>query len=228
MNSAEQYTELAELAGGFIHEIKNHIGALGLNLQLLAEDFENPQNPKERRIAERIQRLEGECNKITEVSNDFLRFARVSQLLRLELVRLDSVVNEMIDFFGPTAKTTNIQINWYPCDGVWVRIDVQVFKQALLNLLINAAQAMPDGGEITLQDRMESQFICLEVIDTGTGIRPDMLPKIFKPFHTTKPGGTGLGLPTTTRAIEALGGRLEVQSEVGRGTKFSIWLPVVG
>ena len=75
--SLQQYTELAELAGGFIHDIKNHIGTLSLNLQLLAEDFENPETPRERRALDRVHRLHGECQKLVELSNDFLRFARV-------------------------------------------------------------------------------------------------------------------------------------------------------
>ncbi|QVL33653.1 two-component sensor histidine kinase [Telmatocola sphagniphila] len=228
MPSAEQFTELAEVAGGFIHEIKNHIATLGLNLQLLAEDYENPQSPKERRIAERIQRLQTECTKITDISNDFLRFARAQELLRLEIVRLDDVVSEVIDFFQPTAQTMGIQLTWYPCgDSARVKIDPQVFKQAMLNLLINAKEAMPEGGEIILQDYIEGEFIRLDVIDTGSGIPTDQLEKIFKPFHTTKMGGTGLGLPTTRKVIEALGGSIEVQSEVGTGTKFSILLPIL-
>src|ERR1700683_255231 len=78
--TAEQFAELAELAGGFIHEIKNHVSTLGLNLQMLAEDFENPETQRERRAQERIQRLQGECQRLVDVSNDFLRFARVKDL----------------------------------------------------------------------------------------------------------------------------------------------------
>src|SRR3954452_11189740 len=99
--------ELAELAGGFIHEIKNHLSTLGLNLQLLAEDFQEPQSHRERRALERVQRLQGECQRLVEVSNDFLRFARV-QDLQLAPSRLAGVIEEMIDFFGPTARQVRI------------------------------------------------------------------------------------------------------------------------
>src|SRR5258707_5328613 len=107
-----QYTELAELAGGFIHEIKNHLSTLGLNLQLLAEDFENPETQRERRALERIQRLQTECLRLVDVSNDFLRFARVKDL---DLTPLDlaGVVEELVIFFGPTAMTDNIGIKSY-------------------------------------------------------------------------------------------------------------------
>src|SRR5204863_10156252 len=91
----EQYAELAELAGGFIHEIKNHLSTLSLNLQLLAEDFEQPQTQRERRAQERVQRLQHECQRLVDVSNDFLRFARVKDL-DLAPANLAEVVEELI------------------------------------------------------------------------------------------------------------------------------------
>src|SRR5205823_13125 len=101
--------ELAELAGGFIHEIKNHLSTLGLNLQLLAEDFADPQSQRERRALNRVQRLQGECERLVEVSNNFLRFARVRDL-DLRPTCLRSLIEEMLDFFGPTAKQANVEI----------------------------------------------------------------------------------------------------------------------
>src|SRR5256885_9592758 len=99
---SDQYAVLAELAGGFIHEIKNHLSTLGLNLQLLAEDFQEPQSQRERRAQERINRLQSECQRLITVSNDFLRFARITAL-DLAPTDLAAVVEEMVDFFGPTA-----------------------------------------------------------------------------------------------------------------------------
>jgi two-component system sensor histidine kinase HydH len=220
------YAELAELAGGFIHEIKNHLSTLGLNLQLLAEDFQDPQSQRERRALERTQRLQGECQRLVDLSNDFLRFARIKDL---DFVSSDltQVVEEMIDFFGPTARQANIEIKCYlPADLPSVKLNPEFFKQALLNLLLNAAQAMPSGGELTIQAAHDDGEVCLSLIDTGSGMTPEVLSRLFRPFFSTKPGGTGLGLATTRRIVRAHGGRLAVQSEVGRGTKFTIQLPV--
>ncbi|HEX3147717.1 MAG TPA: ATP-binding protein [Gemmataceae bacterium] len=225
MLQADQLAEVAELAGGFIHEVKNHVSTLNLNLQLLAEDFADPQTPRERRAQQRIERVRNQCEKLVQVSNEFLRFVR-SQEPKREPCRLDDLAAEMIDFFAPTAKSANINIQLYASPGVPpALVDRELFKQAVLNLMLNAEQAMPDGGDIVLQTRSEGDLVCLDVIDTGRGIEPTELPKLFRPFHTTKPGGTGLGLPTTLSVVRAHGGEIDVQSEVGRGTKFTIRLP---
>jgi signal transduction histidine kinase len=249
--------ELAELAGGFIHEIKNRVGTLSLNLQLLGEDFENPQSPRERRALDRVNRLHGECQKLVDLAADFLRFARVHEL-RTEPTTLDEVVSRVVDFLSPTARQRNIEINWYPApDLPPVNLDRDLFEQCLLNLVLNAEQAMPDGGTLTLIGRLEesesvsagvseereakpaeslsstrtrthTHTVCLDVIDTGCGIPAEQLSKLFRPFHTTKANGHGLGLATTRKIVAAHGGTIGVQSEPGRGTKFTIRLPAAG
>lgn len=221
------YTELAELAGGFIHEIKNHLGSLGLNLQLLAEDLDDPQTQKERRALKRVQKLLGECERLTALSNDFLRFARIKDVERTP-TDLAKIIEDMVDFFEPTARAANIDIRVYlPGDLPAVPLHVESFKQALLNLLLNAEQAMPEGGQITFQAKVQGPIVRLSVIDTGKGIPPDAVGKIFAPFFSTKSAGSGLGLPTTKRIIEAHGGTIAVESEVGKGTQFTIELPVI-
>jgi two-component system, NtrC family, sensor histidine kinase HydH len=226
--SLQQYTELAELAGGFIHDIKNHLGTLSLNLQLLAEDFENPQSPRERRALERVNRLHGECQKVTDLANDFLRFARIHELNR-QPTTLDAVVTRMTEFLTPTARQRGIEINWFPApDLPPVNLDEEIFEQALLNLMLNAEQAMPEGGTMTMIGRIDGGAVCLDVIDTGCGMTPDVLAKVFRPFHTTKKDGNGLGLATARKIVLAHGGDIAVQSEPGRGTKFTIRLPAAG
>jgi len=216
---------LAELAGGFIHEIKNHLGSLALNLQLLAEDFEDPQNQRERRALQRVHRLQGECQRLVDVANDFLKFARLSDVA-LAPCELGRIIEEMIDFFTPTARAAAIDIKAYlPADLPPVALNRDLFKQALLNLMLNAEQAMPEGGALTIQAMAADAQVTLSLIDTGRGIPPETLPRIFEPFFSTKPGGCGLGLPTTKKIVEAHRGVIDVQSEPGKGTKFTICLP---
>jgi two-component system sensor histidine kinase HydH len=221
----DDYAALAELAGGFIHEIKNHLGTLGLNLQLLAEDFEDPQSQRERRALTRIQKLQAECQRLVDLSNDFLRFARLRDL-PLELCSLAKVIEEMVDFFEPTARAAGIDIKTYlSADLPAVRLNRDMFKQALLNLMLNAEQALTGGGSITVQAILEPGHVCLSLIDTGHGMPPDVLAKVFEPFFSTKSTGSGLGLATTRKIVEAHHGAIDVQSEVGKGTKFTIRLP---
>jgi signal transduction histidine kinase len=227
------YVELAELAGGFIHEIKNHLSTLGLNLQLLAEDFQDPQSQRERRALERVHRLQTECQRLVDVSNDFLRFARVLDLDR-KPADLGQLVEELVDFFAPTARQAQIDIQSYlPADLPPVPLDRDLFKQALLNLLLNAQQAMPGGGQLTLQAAVAEpepgkKALCLMLIDTGQGMAPEVLGKAFRPFFTTKQGGTGLGLATARKIVQAHGGTLALESEPGRGTKATLTLPLPG
>lgn len=228
MATSESDLDLAELAGGFIHEIKNHLSTLGLNLELLAEEFAEPETHRERRAAERVKRLQGECQRLVDVSNDFLRFARIRDL-SLTPAPLRPVIEELVDFYGPMARAANVEIITYlPASLPEVPLDADLFKQALLNLFLNAGQAMPNGGELILQACVEeNHWARVDVIDTGAGIAPELQEKIFRPFYTTKPGGTGLGLPTVKRIVEAHGGTIDVQSTPGHGTKFAIRLPMV-
>ncbi len=224
-SATAQYSELAELAGRLIHEIKNHLGTLTLNLQLMTEDLQEPDTPRERRTLQRAQKLLQECQRLTTLSTDFLRFARI-QHLDVTPSNLQEVIEELTDFYGPSARHANIEIKAFlPGDLPRVALDREMFKQALLNLILNAQQAMPQGGELTIQAEGRDGQVVLRIIDTGEGMPPEVLAQIFKPFYTTRAAGSGLGLPTARRIIEAHGGVMEAQSEPGKGTMFTISLP---
>ncbi len=223
---SDPYLELAQAAGGFIHEIKNRVGTLSLNLQLLAEDFDPPQTPRERRALERVQRLHAECQKLVALAADFLRFARVRDL-QLRPTPIEEVLTRLVDFLTPTARQKNIEIKWFVApDLPPVLLDRDAFEQCLLNLMLNAEQAMPHGGTLTLVGRRDGDWLCLEVIDTGGGIPPEVMPRIFQPFFSTRPDGHGLGLAITRRIVQAHGGSIAVDSTPGCGTCFTIRLPI--
>jgi signal transduction histidine kinase len=220
-----QSHELSELAGGFIHELKNHINTLSLNLQLLAEDFETPETPRERKAAERVGRLTDECRRLVELSNDFLRFSRVLEP-QLAPADLDAVVRRMVDFLAPTARMQNVVIHWHAePDLPQVMLDPEMFEKVLLNLMLNAEDAMPDGGTLTLQARAEPGKVILDVIDTGCGMDAELAARVFTPFVTTKSNGNGLGLATSRKIVLAHRGAIRVQSAPGLGSKFTIELP---
>jgi len=221
----EQYTELSALAGGLAHEIKNPLSTMQLNLGLLAEEFANPQNVREQRALQKIRIIERECRRLNDILEGFLRFARVQEL-NLERCDLNKVIQEVVDFVAPEAARRGIElVTYFHAALPLVRLDRNLFKQAILNLVINAEEAMPEGGQIVFQTRPTSSGVELEVIDTGVGMDQEVLSRIFQPFFSTRKDGSGLGLPTTRRIVEAHGGTIRVESAVGKGTRFTISLP---
>lgn len=217
---------LGTLAGGLAHEIKNPLSTMNLNLQLLEEDLQEMDHPTSPKLQRRVQALRGEVRRLEETLNDFLRYAAVHKL-NLSPTPLNDVIEEVLDFVEPEANRHCVDIRPYLSPEVGeVPLDVQRFKQALLNLLINAEQAIEDdGGQIVVNTRRGEGEAILEVIDTGCGIDPEVLPKIFEVYYSSKKTGTGLGLPTARRIVEEHGGRIEVESEPGKGTRFRIHLP---
>ena len=221
-----QYTEIAQLAGGLAHEIKNPLSTIGLNMELLAEDFADAESPRDRRAAAKIAVVRQECQRLQNLLDDFLNFAKV-RTVRFEASDLNAQVRKLIDFFAPKARETNVEIiSYLDPDLPSVVLDREAFHGALMNLVINAFQAMPEGGQLVVRTTPTSAGVSLELIDTGCGMDERTLAHIFEAFYSTKPGGSGLGLPTARKIIEAHGGRIRLESELGRGTKFTIDLPV--
>ncbi len=231
----DQYAEIARLAGGLAHEIKNPLSTIRLNMQLLAEDIlpdevdeqDVPLSPEQLRAAKRVEAVQRECQRLEDLLNDFLNYAKVR---RLELVPqdLNQEIADALDFFEPECQAAGIEITPYlDADLPTVRIDREALRGALMNLLLNAKQAMPNGGELVVQTRGLGDRIAIYLTDNGIGMDDATGGKMFEAFFSTKPGGSGLGLPTTAKIIEAHGGTITVASELGRGTRFTIELPAV-
>ncbi len=222
----EQYTEIAALAGGLAHEIKNPLSTICLNMELLAEDFAAADNPRDRRAAAKIAVVQQECQRLQNLLDNFLNFAKV-RTVRFEASDLNREVMRVVEFFAPKAKEAQIEVICYlDPDLPSVVLDRESFHGALINLVLNAQQAMPHGGQLVLRTMTTATGVALELIDTGVGMDEKTANQIFDAFFSTKPGGSGLGLPTTRKIIEAHGGKIRVESEVGRGTKFTIELPL--
>lgn len=223
----DQYAEIARVTGALAHEIRNPLSTIRMNLDLLAEDFQNPQTARDKRILSKIERVRSEGQRLQNILEDFLRFARVQEP-RTRLVDLHAVIDDLRDFFEPQATVHEIVTRAHYCDNLPpIPLDVDLFKQALLNLMLNAQQAMTEGGELILTTRREGDFAVLDVVDTGSGIALEAQPKVFEAFYSSRPGGSGLGLPTARKIVESHGGFLRLQSVPGKGSKFSIWLPLI-
>lgn len=221
----DKYTEIARLAGALAHEIKNPLSTIGLNLELLVEDFADAETPRDRRALAKIAVVQRECQRLLALLDDFLRFTR-ARAQKLAPADLNAEAERVLNFFRPQAEEAKIEVVRYLDPNLpTVQLDREAFYGALLNLVLNAQQAMPRGGQLVVRTQCLGDDVRLELIDTGGGIDAAMLPKIFDAFYSTKPAGSGLGLPTAKKIIEAQGGRISVESEVGRGTKFTIHLP---
>ncbi len=226
--SKEHLVELGTLTGGLAHEIKNPLSTIKVNLQLLTEDLDSPQaDEQQRRMLRRLSSVSAEVTRMQEVLDDFLRFAGKHEL-KLVLVDLRKIVSDLVDFFSPQAASSGVKVRLYESQqALPVRVDVDLFKQALLNLLLNAQQAMSSGGgELLVRVEAEGKKARVEVIDTGPGMPAEVVERIFQAYYTTKPGGTGLGLPTALRIVREHEGSISVDSAVGRGTRFVITLPL--
>jgi len=218
--------ELGRLTGGLAHEIKNPLSAIKLNLNLLAEEFSRADDDVHRRNARRLRRLQDQVQQLHDILDEFLKYAGGGQFAPAD-IDLRQTVDELIDFFRPQAENARVVLRGaVPPDPVAVRADVGLLKQAILNLMINATQAMTDGGELILRLGAADGQAVLEVIDTGPGIRPEARGRIFDAYHSTRPGGSGLGLPTTRRILRRHGGDVRVDGEPGQGTRFLVTMPL--
>ena len=224
-----QYDEIASLAGGLAHEIRNPLSTIGMNLELLAEDLSDAaETPNSRRMLTRIQAVQRECGHLEEILNEFLQFAKAGEL-DLEASHLNDLVSDFIEFYQPKAADKKIDISPHlAADLPPVMLDRSLMRQALMNLVQNAEQAMPDGGLLEFQTRLSGEQVHLELIDNGSGMSERTRDKMFQVFFSTRTGGSGLGLPTVRKIIRAHRGDIACDSEPGRGTRFTILLPTAG
>lgn len=220
-----QYAEIATLAGGLAHEIKNPLSTMSMLLELLAEDFAGSEAQRERRMLTKVQTIQKECRHLEDILNAFLKFARVGELTLMPS-DLNFVVTEFVDFFSAEAKEHRVEISPHlASDLPRVALDVSLMRQVLMNLALNAQQAMPNGGLLELQTFARDGRVHLAVIDNGQGMDETIRSRLFEVFFSTKPNGNGLGLPTVRKIVDAHHGTITCESELGRGTRFTIALP---
>ena len=222
----DHLAELGRLAGGLAHEIKNPLSTININLRLLTEDLARFGDEQHQRLLRRLKGVQEESYRLKTILDDFLRYAGKYELAPAS-VDLRRIVGELCDFFTPQAQDAHVVLrSCLPDKPVICRIDENLFKQALLNLMINAVQAMTNGGELIIRVAAQYDSGIVEVIDTGPGIPADQLGRVFDVYYSTKKHGTGLGLPTSRRIVHEHGGTIRMESEVGKGTRFVITMPL--
>ena len=221
----QRLAQLGALLAGFAHEVRNPLSTIGLNLQLVLEDFREPETARDKRTQKRLATLEAEVRRLQKTLEEFLSFARAPEP-KLQPVDLNQRLQALIEFHEPEMREAELALRFYPgADAGRVLADWDHLQAAIGNLLRNAKDATPRGGEIMVSTVREGKSVLIRVTDTGRGIQPDVQPRIFDPYFSTKKAGTGLGLPLVRRVAEEHGGAVTVQSEVGKGTQFTLRLP---
>lgn len=219
---SEKLAALGQLAAGIAHEIRNPLTSINILIHSIAEKFPSIDSNQED-----FKVLEEEIHRINEIVDQFLRFAKPAPPL-LQKADLVSIVEEILQLLRPQIDKQNIAVEKEFQPLPIILMDREQMKQAILNLLMNAIQAMPGGGHLELSGRNseEGQWIYISIRDSGTGISEEDMSKLFDPFFSTKEGGIGLGLSITHRIIDQHHGKIEVESAPGKGTLFTVWLPI--
>ena len=221
-----RYEELAELAGSLAHEIKNPLSVIHMNIDLLSEDIQEIDSPISRRSLDRVDIVRGQCERMEALLRDFLRYTRLRDI---DLVpgSLNDQVKTVLRAYQAQADADEIDVEQYlDPDLPAILLHSDSLQAALMNLVKNALEAMEQGGQLMVRTYPTRKSVALDLIDTGRGVDDNTVLHMFEPFYSTKEGGSGLGLPTARKIIEAHGGRISVQSEVGRGTKFMLEFPI--
>jgi signal transduction histidine kinase len=219
---------MTELVGGLAHELRNPLSTIMINLKLLAEDLENLGTHREdalRRAHLKVDVLQREAERLQSLFDEFLNLIGPC---RLERARIDvnAIIVRLVEFFEPSAKSNRIDVRFAPAPGPLVcGVDERLLRQGLLNIVINAQEAMPGGGVLRIATEGHSDEVVIAISDTGVGVAGEDRERIFRPFFSTKAGGSGLGLSITQRIINEHGGTLSLKSERGRGATFMIRLP---
>ena len=221
-----RYEELAELAGSLAHEIKNPLSVIHMNIDLLSEDLADIEGPLRQRSLQRVEIVRGQCERMEALLRDFLRFTRLSRI-DLAAGSLNDQIETVLRAYQAQAESEQITIEKYlDADLPAILMHSDTLQAALMNLVKNALEAMDPGGQLYVRTYVKRDAAALDLIDTGSGVDDNTVLHMFEPFYSTKEGGSGLGLPTARKIIEAHGGRISVQSDVGRGTKFTLEFPI--
>ncbi|MEJ2658742.1 MAG: ATP-binding protein [Desulfobacterales bacterium] len=213
----EKMAYLGEMAAGMTHEIKNPLASLAGSIQILRKEI--PYNSEHDKLMRIVLR---ETDRLTALVNNFLLFAK-PPVGKIQKVDLENALTETIKLFEKNQNTSSkasIITDFTP--NLWVEMDPVHLRQVMWNILLNAAEAIVSEGLIKVKTYpLKQRFACIEVDDNGCGMTKTLIQSMFDPFFTTKPSGTGLGLSIVHRILESYNTWLDVDSEVGKGTRFT-------
>ena len=226
LRRSESLASMTTMAAGIAHEIKNPLAAMKIHLQLMRKAFSKHGSLTGEEAEKYLSVLDEETDHLNSIAVDFL-FAVKPMNIELRLGSISDVIEETISFLMPEAEEKGIEVassiqKFLPK----IEIDPKYVRQALLNIIENAFAAMNGGGKLTVTLKQEGNYLVLRIKDTGGGISNELLSKIFEPYFTTKATGTGLGLTVVYKVMKEHNGEIHVESEIGKGTCFTLSFPV--
>jgi signal transduction histidine kinase len=218
---AAQLTTLGQLTSGLAHEVKNPLNSMVIHLEILKEEAKGINGD----LQKNLEVLEGEVHRLDRVVLGFLKFMR-PQELEISSVNVNELIKREVSFLETEWVKKGIHFILECETGLPpISADPDLLEQVFLNIILNACQAMEEGGNIRISTASYQDDIRISISDEGPGIPPEVREKIFHLYYTTKPQGSGLGLPLAYRFVQLHEGVIDVQSEVGKGTTFIIQLP---
>jgi signal transduction histidine kinase len=223
---AERISSLGHLAAGVAHEIRNPLNAMGMGLQRLKREFLPPDESKREEYISFTELILKEIRRVNNIIEQFLTLSRPFQL-NLKESSLQDLLNHVVTLFREEASSLGITLRAEIPSGLPpIKMDPERLTQALINIMRNGMQAMGQGGILRIETKPLKDRVEVTISDSGSGIPPEQMEKIFNYYYTTKEKGVGLGLPIAHRIIEAHGGQLKIESRVGVGTKVTVTLPI--
>lgn len=225
---AEQLAAVGRLSAKMAHEVRNPLGSVNLNVDLLGDLVRELPEPAAKEAQGILQGIKDEVRGLADLTEEYLISARLPNL-RVERGSLNELLNELVGFLRPTAERQGVDIAM-SLDATLppLPLDPAMLRLALRNLVKNAIEALPQGGRINVKTRREAGAVLVTVADSGPGITEAAAARMFEPFFTTKPGGTGLGLSISDEIARAHGGEMTWRNQPGEGAEFTIRLPLRG
>jgi hypothetical protein len=221
LRETEHFTALGQLASGIAHEIRNPLNFISLSIDHLKEKAGRASPDEQEKLSDLMSSIKSEIFRLNNMVEDILKYGRPLKL-QIEWMNLNLLLKEVINLANQKAIEQGVEIEYVPGEIPLIEGDGERIKTCLMNIVANGIQAMPTGGKLVIRAfRPDSNNVVLEIIDNGPGISPDDLKKVFQPYFTTKQLGIGLGLALTKRIIEEHHGKIEISSEIERGSGFA-------